>query len=63
MITPILINRLVWKTYLIFMSTSAIFVPIVYFFYPETSNKSLEEIDSLIIKPVTKTDITHTEKA
>lgn len=45
------INRLDWRTYLIFMSTSAIFVPIVYFFYPETSNLSLEEIDSLFVKP------------
>jgi hypothetical protein len=26
-------------------------VPIIYFFYPETSNISLEEIDKLFIKP------------
>lgn len=33
------------------MCTSLSFVPIVYFFYPETSNMSLEEIDSLFVKP------------
>ncbi|PSN72001.1 general substrate transporter [Corynespora cassiicola Philippines] len=51
MITPVLINRLDWKTYLIFMSTNLVFVPIIYFYYPETSNMSLEAIDSLFIKP------------
>jgi len=50
MITPVLINRLDWKTYLIFMCTNLAFVPIIYFFYPETSNISLEEIDKLFIK-------------
>ena len=45
------INRLDWKTYLIFMCTNLVFVPIIYFCYPETSNMSLESIDSLFIKP------------
>lgn len=61
------------------MSTSFIFVPIVYFFYPETSNLSLEEIDGLFIKPgaydtesaeegrytppVSKADVLQAEKA
>ncbi|KAF2725398.1 general substrate transporter [Polychaeton citri CBS 116435] len=49
MITPILINRIGWKTYLIFMILLALFVPIVYFFYPETSNLSLEEVDNLFL--------------
>ena len=40
MMTPILIGRLEWKTYLIFMATNASFVPIVYFLYPETSKIS-----------------------
>ena len=31
MITPIIINRLEWKAYLIFMITNALFVPIIYF--------------------------------
>lgn len=45
MITPIIINRLQWKAYLIFMVTNLLFVPIFYFYYPETSNLRLEEID------------------
>lgn len=49
MITPVLINRIGWKTYLIFMCTNLAFVPIVWKFYPETSNLSLEEIDGLFL--------------
>lgn len=44
MITPVIINRLQWKAYLIFMCTNLLFVPIIYFFYPETSNLRLEDI-------------------
>ncbi|KAH7082009.1 putative transporter [Paraphoma chrysanthemicola] len=45
MITPVIINRLQWKAYLIFMATNLLFVPTFYFFYPETSNFRLEDID------------------
>ncbi|KAM0554936.1 hypothetical protein ACHAPJ_006672 [Fusarium lateritium] len=45
MITPVIINRLQWKAYLIFMVTNFLFVPIFYFIYPETSNFKLEDID------------------
>ncbi|KXH54058.1 hypothetical protein CSAL01_01964 [Colletotrichum salicis] len=45
MITPVIINRLQWKAYLIFVITNFLFVPIIYFFYPETSNFRLEDID------------------
>ncbi|KAJ5891025.1 uncharacterized protein N7473_007253 [Penicillium subrubescens] len=47
MITPTLIENLAWKGYLIFMCLNLAFVPIVYFFYPETANLTLEEIDFL----------------
>ncbi|KAL4926985.1 putative MFS sugar transporter [Aspergillus undulatus] len=47
MITPVIINRLQWKAYLIFMCTNLAFVPLVYFCYPETANLTLEEIDYL----------------
>ncbi|KAJ5749189.1 uncharacterized protein N7511_010885 [Penicillium nucicola] len=47
MITPTLIQDLAWKGYLIFMCLNLIFVPIIYFFYPETANLTLEEIDFL----------------
>lgn len=49
MITPVLINRIGWKTYIIFMCTNLVFVPIIWKFYPETSNLSLEEIDGLFL--------------
>jgi hypothetical protein len=45
MITPVVINRLQWKAYLIFMATNLAFVPMFYFSFPETSNLGLEEID------------------
>lgn len=45
MITPVIINRLQWKAYLIFMALNFSFVPLVYFCYPETANLTLEEID------------------
>ncbi|KAK8237962.1 general substrate transporter [Phyllosticta capitalensis] len=47
MITPVIINRLQWKAYLIFMCTNLAFVPLVYFCYPETANLTLEEMDLL----------------
>lgn len=45
MITPILIDGLAWKTYIIFMATNIVFIPIIYLFFPETSNLALEEVD------------------
>lgn len=46
-ITPIGIESLSWKFYIIWTCFNAAFVPIVYFFYPETSDRSLEDIDRL----------------
>ncbi|KAL1991055.1 hypothetical protein VTN49DRAFT_5559 [Thermomyces lanuginosus] len=51
MITPVIINRLQWKAYLIFMCTNYAFIPLVYFCYPETANLTLEEIDLLYTQP------------
>lgn len=45
MIAPIIVNRLKWKAYFIFMATNILFVPMVYFFFPETSNMRLEDMD------------------
>ncbi|KAJ4377745.1 hypothetical protein N0V83_000575 [Neocucurbitaria cava] len=47
MITPILLNSLAWKGYLIFMILNFSFIPLVFFCYPETSNLTLEEVDWL----------------
>ena len=35
-ITPISINNIGWKTYIIFAVINAAFLPPIYFFYPET---------------------------
>jgi len=51
MITPVIISKLQWKAYLIFMCTNLAFVPLVYFCYPETANLTLEEIDHLFTQP------------
>lgn len=45
MIATVIINRLHWKAYLTFMATNLAFVPIFYYFYLETSNLGLEDID------------------
>lgn len=45
MITPVIINRLKWKAYLIFTATNLLMVPTICYFYPETSNLGLEDID------------------
>lgn len=51
MITPILLQGAGnWGTYLFFAVLNAIFLPIIYFFYPETSGRSLEEIDLIFAK-------------
>ncbi|KAL4765414.1 transcription factor TFIIIB subunit BRF1 [Aspergillus foveolatus] len=49
MIGPTLITDLEWKGYLIFMCMNLAFLPILYLYYPETANLSLEEIDSLFM--------------
>ncbi|KAL4810027.1 hypothetical protein BDV18DRAFT_150427 [Aspergillus unguis] len=60
MIGPTLITDLGWKGYLIFMCLNLSFLPILYFFYPETANLSLEEIDSLfMVKGRANSDTAH----
>ncbi|KAL9106162.1 MAG: hypothetical protein Q9227_008754 [Pyrenula ochraceoflavens] len=46
-ITPIGIDSLKWKFYIIWTVFNAAFVPIIYFFFPETTNRTLEDIDRL----------------
>jgi hypothetical protein len=51
MITPVLINRIGWKTFLVWMALAFSFVPIIHFFYVETSNISLEGMFFLPVPP------------
>ncbi|KIJ32004.1 hypothetical protein M422DRAFT_185129 [Sphaerobolus stellatus SS14] len=50
-ITPIAIQNLGWKTYIMFAIFNASFIPVVYFFYPETALKPLESIDTIFSSP------------
>ncbi|KAI1500936.1 general substrate transporter [Biscogniauxia marginata] len=44
-ITPIGIDSIGWRFYIIWTVFNFSFVPIVYFFYPETADRTLEDID------------------
>lgn len=54
--TPILLDRLGWGTYLLYGSLNVVAMPIVYLFYPEVANRTLEEVnllftsDSLLVR-------------
>ncbi|ETI25177.1 hypothetical protein G647_04550 [Cladophialophora carrionii CBS 160.54] len=50
MITPVSFSSIKWKTYLIFAVINAAMIPVVYFFYPETAMRSLEEMDGIFHK-------------
>ncbi|KAI1321125.1 general substrate transporter [Xylariaceae sp. FL0255] len=57
MITPVLVTNTGthgWGTYLFFAILNATFFPIIYFLYPETSGRSLEEIDVIFAKGYTE---------
>lgn len=45
LVTPIGIDNIGWKFYIIWAILNALFVPIIYVFYPETANRRLEDID------------------
>ncbi|KAK3989948.1 hypothetical protein QBC44DRAFT_76824 [Cladorrhinum sp. PSN332] len=50
MVTPIMITNIGWGTYLFFAVANACFIPVIYFLYPETARRSLEEIDIIFAK-------------
>lgn len=47
MITPVSITNIGYKTYIYFTIFNFGFIPLIYFFYPETQWLSLEQIDKL----------------
>lgn len=50
MITPVAFSSIGYQTYIIFAVINAFIFPVVYFFYPETAYRSLEEMDSIFQK-------------
>ena len=47
MVTPVAIETIGWKYYLVFLCISATIIPVVWFFYPETMGRSLEELETM----------------
>ncbi|KAK5107090.1 hypothetical protein LTR62_001874 [Meristemomyces frigidus] len=54
MFTPPFVAASPWGAYLFFAVVNASFVPVIYFFYPETARRSLEEIDLIFAKGFTE---------
>jgi len=50
MVTPVAFATIQYQTYIIFAVINAAIVPSVYFFYPETAYRSLEEMDEIFQK-------------
>lgn len=46
-LAPIMINRIQWKTYFVFFCFNIAFIPLVYFFLPETNGWKLETLDAI----------------
>ncbi|KAJ8593401.1 general substrate transporter [Rhizopogon salebrosus TDB-379] len=38
-------NNISWRTYIVFATFNALAIPVVYFFFPETGGRSLEDLD------------------
>jgi hypothetical protein len=49
-ITPPAIQNIGWKTYIIFAILNAVWVPIIFVFYPETKGLELEDVDRLFAR-------------
>ena len=47
LVNPIMFKQLESRTYFLFAALNLIWMPIVFFFYPETSDRSLESIDAM----------------
>ncbi|GAB1215098.1 hypothetical protein ATERTT37_004281 [Aspergillus terreus] len=45
-ITPIGIQNIGWRFYIVWTVLNAAFLPVIYFLYPETANRTLEDVDA-----------------
>lgn len=50
MFTPPFVGSTPFGCYLFFAICNALFIPVIYFLYPETAGRSLEEIDVIFAK-------------
>ena len=44
-ITPIGIDNIGWRFWIVWTIFNAVFMPVIYFLYPETANRTLEDLD------------------
>ncbi|KAK5215854.1 hypothetical protein LTR96_011320 [Exophiala xenobiotica] len=51
LVIPIMLSRLGWATFLVFACLNVVSFPIVWFFYPETTGRSLEEMNLVFASP------------
>ncbi|SPO06359.1 related to sugar transporter [Cephalotrichum gorgonifer] len=49
-VTPISIESIGWKTYIVFAVLNSFWVPLIYLFFPETKGLELEDVDRLFAK-------------
>ncbi|KAI0145124.1 hexose carrier protein [Xylariaceae sp. FL1272] len=69
-VTPIGIQRLGWKFYVIWAVVNAVALPLIWLFFPETANRSLEDLDAyyrenpplLVIKEKDATSVSRPQK-
>ncbi|KAK7222986.1 hypothetical protein V2G26_010989 [Clonostachys chloroleuca] len=57
MVTPIMFQSISWKTYIVFAVFNFLTVPVIYFLYPETAYRSLEEMDVIFAKSNSPLDV------
>ena len=50
MVVPVMVARIGWGTYLFFAACNACFLPVIWFLYPETARRSVEEIEIIFAK-------------
>ncbi|CZT21156.1 probable transporter (major facilitator superfamily) [Ramularia collo-cygni] len=62
MVTPVAFATIGYQTYIIFAVINAFIVPCVYFFYPETAYRSLEEMDEIFHKSTGYLDVVQVAK-
>ena len=57
MVTPVAFANIGYKTYIIFAVINTFMVPSVWFFFPETAYRSLEEMDEIFHKTTGPFDV------
>lgn len=62
MITPVAFDNIGYQTYIIFAVINAFIFPVTYFFYPETTRRSLEEMDRIFRKTTSVFNLVRTAK-